>query len=181
MAWDDATGQMVLASNQAAPDGGTWTWNGSRWVRQARGDLPSGSALIGMAVDPTTHLLLGVSCCLSSNGIASTLAWDGTAWHQLDAGSEPTFTVGLIRDPAGARLLMFGDPATDSGRDIWAWTGLTWSLLPGTRLPNFPAGAVADTDTNQVLILGSVTEPVQGDPQPVHIWALVGSAWRQLA
>src|ERR1019366_1954551 len=44
MAWDDVAGQMVLVSNQPAPYGGTWAWNGSRWMRQAHGDLPSGTS-----------------------------------------------------------------------------------------------------------------------------------------
>ena len=181
MAWDDVAGQMVLVSNQPAPYGGTWAWNGSRWMRQAHGDLPSGTSLIGMAVDPVTRMLLGVSCCLAGNGTTSTLAWDGAAWHQLNTGTAPSFTVGLVRDPASARLLMFGDPSTDSGKDIWAWTGHDWSLVTGAHLPNFPAGAVTDTNAGHVLIVGSVTEPVQGNPQPVHVWSLMGSTWHQLA
>lgn len=181
MAWDGTAGEMVLVSNEPAPQGGTWTWNGVRWMRSPGGDLPPGTSLIGMAVDPVTRVLLGVSCCLAGNGSASTLAWDGAAWHPLSTGNAPSFMVGLVTDPQRARLLMFGDPPTDSGRDIWSWTGHDWSLVTGARLPNFPAGAVTDTDGGHVLIVGSVTEPVQGDPRPVRIWLLDGATWRQLA
>jgi hypothetical protein len=181
MAWDDDLSELVLVNSNGQGNGQTWTWNGSRWVRQARGDLPSGASVIGMAADPVTRELLGVSCCLTGNGSASTLAWDGAAWHQLGTATAPSFIVRLVRDPATARVLLFADPSTDSGKDIWAWTGRDWSLLGGARLPNFPAGAVADTDAGHVVIVGSVTEPVQGAPLPVHIWSLTGSTWRQLA
>ena len=79
------------------------------------------------------------------------------------------------------RVLLFGDPSVACGREMWSWTGRDWQLLSGARLPVFPAGAVIDTDAGNVVIVGSVVEPVQGQPQPVQLWSLTGNTWRQLA
>ncbi len=177
MAWDDVRQQMVLVNGLTATGGSTWTWNGSRWVRQAGGDL-RGTFLIGMAVDPVTHAVLGVGCCATGTGATSTLAWDGASWHQLSPRTVPAFTVGLVRDPASGRLLMFGDPSLAS--QVWSWTGQDWTLRPNVQLPEFPAAAVTDTRTGQVVIVGSASEPVQGNPQPVHVWSLTRTGWRQL-
>jgi hypothetical protein len=179
MAWDDPSGQMVLVSSATAPNGSTWTWDGSRWVREAHGDLPPGTSLIGMTVDPVTRVLLGVSCCADGDGATTTLAWDGAAWHPLSTRTTPAFMVGVVADPASARILMFGDPPTDSGKDIWSWTGHDWTLVKGAQLPVFPSRSVADTDDGHVVIVGSMAEPVQGHPQPVQVWSLTGTTWQR--
>ena len=177
MAWNDSSNQMVLVDN-AGNNSGTWTWSGTQWVRMAHGDLPAGAFLIGMAVDPVTRVLLGVSCCAIGGGATSTLAWDGGAWHQLSTNTVPGFTVALVRDPISNRLLMFGDPSL--APQVWSWTGRDWALRRNVQLPEFPAAAVTDTHTGQVVIVGSAVEPVQGSPQPVHVWTLTSATWRQL-
>lgn len=176
MAWDDSRRQMVLVDK--ASNSGTWTWSGTRWLRQPHGDLAAGTSLIGMAEDPVSHLLLGVSCCATGGGATSTLTWDGSAWHQVGTNTVPGFTVALVRDPISNRLLMFGDPALVP--QVWSWTGRDWALRRNVELPQFPSGAVADTRTGEVVIVGSAAEPVQGSPQPVHVWTLTATGWSQL-
>jgi hypothetical protein len=180
MAWDDTHRQMVLVSTQAGLARQTWTWNGSRWVEQSQGALPQGVAALGIAVDPVTHALLAVLCCDPSGGTTSTYTWDGAAWHRVTTHTTPAFTVGLVRDPLSARLLMFGDPSVVPGKQLWSWSGRDWTLVAGARLPVFPTRAVTDTDLGQVVIVGSAVEPVQGNPQPMQVWSLNGTAWRQL-
>jgi hypothetical protein len=180
MAWDATTEQMVLVTTGADPGAQTWTWNGSRWDHRAGGDPPAGTYLIGMTVDPVSQRLVGVSCCTTGAGDASTLAWDGAAWHALTTSSTmPGFTVGLVRDPVSDRLLLFADPSIAA--EVWSWSGRQWSIVPNATVPVFPAASMIDTDTHRVVIVGSVAEPVQGTPQPVQVWTLDGgTAWRRL-
>ena len=180
MAWDDATGQMILVNSNPGTAAGTWTWNGSRWLQQPRGHLPPGTGVIGMAPDPVTHKLLAAVCCAPGDGATSTLSWDGAMWRTVATHTSPGFAVGMVRDPASNRLLLFGDPSIDAGRDLWSWDGRDWALLTAAQLPNFPAAVVADTNAGHVVIVGSILEPVQGHPQPVHVWSLNGLSWRQL-
>ena len=177
MAWDDTRRQMILVDN--AGDGrGTWAWSGSSWVRRPGGEVPSGTFFVGMAVDPVTQALLGVSCCSPGQGEVSTLSWDGARWRQLTTRTVPGFTVSLVRDPVSRRLLLFGAPSIAA--EVWSWNGRDWSLLPNETVPVFPTRAVVDPDTHRVDIIGSVAEPVQGSPQPLQLWTLLGPSWVQL-
>jgi hypothetical protein len=148
-------------------------------VRETGGDLPADVSFVGMAVDPAMRTLIGASCCLSADGSTSTWAWNGTVWRQLSAGVQPTFTVGLALDPAGGTLVLLGAPAFVADRQMWSWNGRVWTLVPGVHLPAFPAAAVTDSDDGHLVILGSLAEPVQGTPQPLHIWSWAGSIWTQ--
>jgi hypothetical protein len=178
MAWDGTRNQMLLVNNMTDINSGTWVWSGSSWVRRPRGDLPAGTFLLGMDVDPVTHALLGVSCCSQGQGEIATLSWDGAAWHHVTTTTVPGFTVSMVRDPVSSRILLFADPSIAA--EVWSWTGSDWSLLPNERVPVFPTKAVVDSDTHRVLIVGSAAEPVQGRPQPVQLWTLLGSSWAQL-
>ncbi len=180
MAWDGPRNQMVLVNAQPGSAGGTWTWDGARWAHQARGSLPAGTEVVGLATDPVAHVLLAVTCCAVNNGTASTLAWDGAVWHTMTTHTTPGFAVGVVRDPLSDRLLLFGDPAIAPGRDLWSWSGRDWTLVATPALPIFPTRAVADTDAGHVVIVGSVAEPVQGHPQPLHVWTLTTSGWHRL-
>ncbi len=180
LAWDDAHGQMVLAGANPLRSGGTWTWSGSRWIRAPGGDLPPGTFLVGMAIDPVTGMLLGASCCSSDQASTFTWSWNGSVWRTVTTRTQPAFTVGLVRDAESSRLLLFADPSLAAGGEIWSWSGRDWTLLAGERLPVFPAGAALNTDSGHVVIVGSVAEPVQGTPQPVQTWERSASRWRQL-
>ena len=180
MAWDKPRGVMVLVTGRGPSSTDTWTWSGSRWVRSVRGGLPSGTLLVGLALDPLTQTLLGASCCSVSQGATSTWSWDGVAWSSLASTDVPTFTVALATDPTTGHVLLFGDPSLASGREMWSWSGRDWVLLAGARLPAFPSGAVTDSTAGHLVVVGSVAEPILGHPQPLRIWSLSGSTWRQL-
>jgi hypothetical protein len=180
MAWDPLLNEMVLVIGRGSSSGGTWTWNGSRWIEQVGGGLPSGTFLVGLAVDPATRTLLGASCCSVGQGATSTWAWDGTTWRAVGTGAGPAFTVALALNPESGRPLLFADPPLAAGREMWSWSGQDWVLLTGARLPAFPGGAVTDTVDGHVVVVGSLAEAVLGNPQPLHIWSLSGSTWRQL-
>ncbi len=70
---------------------------------------------------------------------------------------------------------------------MWSWTGGDRMLLTGARLPVFPEAAVTATEDGvagisgppirHIVMVGSFAEPVQGQPQPIHLWSWTGSAW----
>jgi hypothetical protein len=63
MAYDDATGTVVLFGGAARPNSGggftrifgdTWTWDGTTWTQQAPAASPSARQLAAMAYDAAT-------------------------------------------------------------------------------------------------------------------------------
>ncbi|HEY8755359.1 MAG TPA: hypothetical protein VIN65_03280 [Candidatus Dormibacteraeota bacterium] len=180
MAWDAARSEMVLVSSQGNSTGTTWIWTGVRWERQPGGDVPAGIFFAGMAVDPSTTTLLAASCCVQDQAMVSTWSWTGSEWHRIITGAQPAFIAGLAVDPERGRIIMCGDPALASGREMWTWSGQDWTLLVGARLPVFPSVELTDTSSGRLLILGSVDQPTQGAPQPIHLWSLSGSTWSRL-
>lgn len=180
MAWDDVLGEMVLVAGAGNTSGETWTWRNTRWVRTPGGDVPVGASFVAFAVDPISRALLAVSCCSPAEGATTTWAWDGTAWRSIRTRAQPAFTATLALDPAGGRLLLLADPVLAAGREMWSWSGQDWSPLTGARLPAFPQAEITDLGSGQVVILGSFAEPVQGSPQPIHVWSWTEATWRQL-
>ena len=178
MAWNDTSQAMVLVGMGKGMHDQTLVWNGSAWVRQLGGDLPAGVSLVAMVADPGGGLL-GVACCPQGQDLTSTWTWRDGTWRQLATHTQPGFTVALALDPPSGRLLLFGAPFLDPGSTLWAWTGSDWQAL-ATRLPAFPEAVVSDSTSGHTLLVGSVIEAVQGNPQPVHVWSLTGSAWREL-
>jgi hypothetical protein len=172
MAWDGASNEMVLIAGD-----GTWLWSKTRWVRQPRGDLPSGTAIGGAAFDPVTQALIAVTCCAPH---ITTYRWDGMAWHQISTGSNAPAIVSLALDPVSNRLLLCSDPTTSVvGQQMWSWSGSTWGRLAGARLPALPEAEVTDVEDGHVLILDFVIQVTQGAPQPIHVWSWTGSSWTQ--
>ncbi len=180
MAWDGRRNHMTLVDNNGASAVGTWTWNGAGWTRQAAGDLPAGTYVIGLAVDPVTGELLAASCCATGQATTSTFAWNGFSWRRLVTRTQPLFTVTLAVDPVARRVVLCADPSLVGGRDMWSWTGRDWRLLEGGRLPVFPEAEVTDTASGHLVIVGSFAEPVQGAPQQVHVWSWDATTWTQV-
>ena len=61
-----------------------------------------------------------------------------------------------------------------------SWTGRTWTLMNVARLPVEPVAEISDATSGRLLIFGSATPSSQYVAQPVHVWALTGTTWRQL-
>jgi hypothetical protein len=173
-------GQLILVVN---PDGAlaqTWLWNGTSWTHAPDGDPPAAASLIAMAVDPPSRSVLGISCCLAAQGVTSTLAWTGTTWRQLATPTKPLFGVGVTPDPTSHRLVLFADPDLVSGGETWSWDGHDWNHMAGATLPAFPEAVATDVGAGTMVLLGSLVQPVLGNPQqPLHVWSWTGSAWSQ--
>jgi hypothetical protein len=172
MAWDATLNEMVLVAGDQ-----TWVWVQTRWMRQPKSDLPSGTAIGGLAFDPRTRALLAISCCAPQ---VTTYTWDGVAWRKIGSSANSPAIVSLAVDPVSNTLLLCSDPTQVTvGHQMWSWTGSAWVALAGAGLPALPQAEVTDVDDGHVLIVASVIDPTQEFPQPVHLWSWTGTTWDQ--
>ena len=161
MAYDQATGQLLLLSAplSATGPGQTWTWNGTAWT--VVGTTPKNDEA-SMAYDASSgQMLLYAGAPFS--GAGSTWSWDGSTWTEVAAGGPPQrWLASMAYDPVTSELLLYGGrnagavgPASDLA-DTWAWSGTAWvqreaASSPGGR----EAGSLAyDGATGQLVLFG---------------------------
>lgn len=179
MAWDNATGQMVLVDSSASTATKTWVWAGDHWVTQPLRDLPAGTFGGGMTFDPATHTLLLVSATPPNGASTTTWLWEAAGWRKLRV-TVAAAPWGVALDLAGGHLLLFGTLPGGRGAQLWSWDGVAWVPVSDSALPIQPEADITDYDRGQVLALGSLFQPNQGLPQPLESWAWSGSAWLRL-
>lgn len=86
MAWDAARDEMLLVTSAGMlTNGETWTWHGTRWVREAHGDLAAVVLAGTMAYDPASQTVLLVTPAASNFAHQETFAWNGSSWDVLVA------------------------------------------------------------------------------------------------
>jgi len=113
MAFDPATGQVLLFGGQSASGfmSDTWTWDGTDWTPMA--DLgstppPMRDAVITQA-GPNGLLLVG-GTMQGGKAVSGEWFWDGAAWYRMDA-------LGYSHPRPGAAA------AYDSNTEIAVWYG----------------------------------------------------------
>jgi hypothetical protein len=185
MAWDDALREMVLVTAGSAPAGDqTWVWSGSHWIVKIDGAVAPGAFDLPMAFDPVTRSLIAEGCCYAPRSqlgaLDATWRWDGQRWQQLAGTAQPLPGSALALNPAIDRLTLCNCGPMLALPVLAVWSGQTWGLLDVARLPVEPVAEITDATNGQLLILGSPTPSSQFVAQPVHLWALSGSTWRQL-
>lgn len=147
MAFDAATGQVVLFGANQPGGHNTWTWEGSNWT-QHPSTTPdaANTAMASMAYDPHSRKTVLFGGQGSDGGdLDTTWTWDGSTW--TSAGSAPNApTAGLAPAPRhGAAMaydrnlngwLLFGGmsskPAPNFApgalnNDTWLWDGTRWT------------------------------------------------------
>jgi hypothetical protein len=181
MAWDNATGQMVLVTSSAPNASTTWVWAANHWVTQPLHDLPAATFISGMTFDPATHTLLLVSATPTppNGGTTSTWLWDAAGWRKLRASVAAT-PCGVALDVASDHPLLCGIPPGGLVAQFWSWSGAAWVPLSDSQLSIQPGAETTDIDRGQVLMLGPLSQPNQGSPQPLELWAWSGFAWQRL-
>lgn len=186
MAWDDALSEMVLVTSAGnAPDGDqTWTWTAGRWVPKIHGAVAPSAFALPMAFDLLTRSLIAEGCChtpVSALGaLDTTWRWDGDRWHQLVSTAEPLPGSSLALDPSSGRLELCNCGPMLALPVLASWTGQRWELMNVARLPIEPVAEITDATHGRLLIVGSATPSNPFIAQPVHLWSLSGSVWRQL-
>ena len=186
MAWDEALSEMVLVTTAGSAPGGdqTWVWGGMRWVLKIHGAVAPSAFDLPMAFDPITRSLIAEGCCYAPQSrlgaLDTTWSWDGDRWLQLAGTAAPLPGSALALNPSTGRVTLCNCGSILALPTLAAWTGRTWALMKAARLPVEPVAEVGDSTTGRLLVFGSTTPGNQYVAQPVHLWALVGSAWRQL-
>jgi hypothetical protein len=186
MAWDDALKQMVLVTAAGAAPGGdqTWVWNGAHWVLRIHGGVAPSAFDLPIAFDPVTRSLIAEGCCYAPQSplgaLDTTWRWDGDRWQQLPGTAEPLPGSALALNPSTGRLTLCNCGPMLALPALLSWTGRRWVLLDVGRLPVEPVAEISDATSGRLLIFGSATPSSQFVAQPVHLWALDGTAWQQL-
>jgi hypothetical protein len=186
MAWDEALSEMVLVTAAGNAPGGdqTWTWSGRHWMLKIHGAVAPSAFDLPMAFDPLTRSLIAEGCChapVSQLGaLDTTWRWDGERWHQLAGTAEPLPGSSLALDPSAGRVELCNCGPMLALPVLASWTGQTWELMNVARLPIEPVAEITDATHGQLVIVGSALPSNPYVAQPVHLWSLSGSAWRQL-
>ena len=181
MAYDAATRTAVLfggASVKTGRDaGGTWTWDGSTWAKQAPAASPSPRDGASMAYDAATGTVVLFGGFAQTTGLYlhDTWTWDGSTWtKQAPAASPPAWgAAGMAYDAATHSVVLFGGP----NGDTWTWNGSTWAKQAPAASPSPRAGAgmAYDAATGTVVLFGGIgysTGRYLGDT-----WTWDGTTW----
>ncbi len=159
MAYDGATGQMVLFGGQGGAGnssffGGTYLWGGTAWTKVLSASAtdtsttPSERAFGAMAYDPASKQLILFGGQNGPNADGGTWVWNGTTrtWSNLNlsAPSAPQarFGASMAYDPQLKELILFG--GFDAGASLdttWAWNGASWSKITTATTPPARYGA----------------------------------------
>lgn len=159
MAYDAATGKIVLFGGGTTPQGDTWTWDGSTWTQQHPANSPSPRLGAGMAYDAATQSVV----LFGGNGgrrMNDTWIWDGSNWTQRFPPASPPAREdsAMTYDLLAAVVVLFGGTPSDTSaaRDTWTWDGNTWTQLAQPASPSLRQGPRMTTDgqTEQVVLFG---------------------------
>ena len=181
MAYDPATGHLVLFGGFQLGPGGvytesgylndTWTWSGSTWTQLSPATSPPARFGASMAYDSGTgQLVLFGGGGATAGPDNDTWTWNGTTWTQLNPATSPPGQDGasMAYDSGTGQLVLFG---TDGS--TWTWSGSTWTQLsPATSPPAQDGASMAyDSGTGQLVLFGT----------DGSTWTWNGSTWTQLS
>lgn len=202
MAFDAATGQVVLLGATQAGDAETWTWDGTNWTQQHPTTTPdvANMAMASMAYDPHSKRIVLFGGQASDGGDSgATWTWDGSTWTQVSSAPGPPnaapspsarAAAALTYDPKLNGLLLFGGSSTQPApnynaqsptlhRDTWLWDGTHWTLKDSGQSADAPPPGnyhmITDQATQTPLLLGTDKGSKQWQQ-----WAWDGTHWQQL-
>ena len=169
MAYDPATGTVLLFTGCCSTPGQsqTWSWSGTTWTRLSPPKSPPAGDNSSMTYDAATATVLLLL------GSGQTWNWNGTTWIRSSPPTSPPVGSGwsMDYDPATATVLLFG--GTGSARtpagaaspiavldETWSWNGAAWTKLSPATNPGPRAGAsmAYDPDTKAILLFGDEYE-----------------------
>lgn len=182
MAYDDATGTIVLVTSDALgsqhPD--TWTWDGTDWTEHASATQPTArwAPALGYDQDTTSLLLFGGSAGYNGTDLNDTWQWDGSNWTQASPAAAPPARAAATMDydSAAHGMLLFG--SDHGGTDTWLYANGTWTQQNPTQTPSgrgYAASAYDPVDSAEIVAFGgqggSVSQPL------ADLWLFNGGNW----
>jgi hypothetical protein len=163
----------------------TWLWNGAAWVRAHPATSPPGRYDASEAFDPQAGEVLLFGGVLKTGQPANdTWAWDGSTWHEVDAGrGGPAGGAGsdMAWDSALNQVVLV---TRDGGAGAtWIWNATHWVRAVAGDLGTSDAGIVIGFDplSNSLMAEGCC----QSQPDAMlatlpSTWRWNGSAWNLL-
>ncbi|HEY6468931.1 MAG TPA: hypothetical protein VI434_04120 [Candidatus Dormibacteraeota bacterium] len=191
MAYDDATGQVVLFGGDTYNGKGnaladTWIWNGTLWSQRKVSPSPPGRIGAAMAYDPVTkQVVLFSGIGNDSKAEDDTWVWNGASWRDARPATNPPprNDAAIAFDPALGKIVMFGGWDAASGGasmdgDTWTWDGTNWTELHPSSNPAPRAGSVMAYDpvSHNLLIFGGDA----GNTTSNETWLFNGHAWTRV-
>jgi hypothetical protein len=170
MAYDAARSRTVLFGGLAggAPQGDTFTWNGTGWASAAGG--PPARSDHAMVFDPGRARVVMFGGSGASGLLGDTWEWNGSAWAQVaTTGPSPRSGHAMTYDSARGRVLLLGGPGGAGPADVWEWNGTTWrDVTPPGALPEAREGhrAAFDPVRGRAVVFGS------NAVLPASVWGL---------
>jgi hypothetical protein len=189
MAYDPATGDMVLFGGDQVTDGtgvllsDTWTWDGSTWTEQFPSASPAARYGASLAYDAATGDLVLFGGVTSAGDASDTWTWNGTTWTPLLPKNSPParYAASVADDQATGLVVLFGGLANHTMlSDTWTWDGTTWTQQhPGSKPPaRYAASMGYDAATATVVLFGGYEGGLTGLSDT---WTWNGSNWSQQA
>lgn len=198
MAFDEATGQMVLFGgaqfNGAQVNflNDTWIWSNPcpntplDWTQLLPAASPPARDSASMAQDPASGQVILFGGENNIGNFNDTWNWNGSNWVQITTAHSPTPRSGaaMAFDSAG-HLILFGGINIEGGGflgDTWSWNGSDWTQLSPTTSP--PARSYAtmafDQATGQLILFGGFNSAHK--PSLFQdTWRWNGTTWVQLS
>ncbi len=187
MAFDPATGQMVVFGGQTQSNvfGDTWTFGlpsglPRTWTQQSPATSPPARSGAGMSFDPTTGKLNLFGGYNGTSFLGDTWTYDGTNWTQQTPAQSPPARGpgGMAFDPAIGKTVLFGGISGSTFRnDTWTYNGTTWTQQTTAQSPpGRSAGAMAfDPATGKMVLFGGY----DGTSYLGDTWTYDGTNWTQ--
>ena len=183
MAYDTATGQLVLFGGPSGPTTRlpttTWVWSGTTWTKLAPSQSPPGRSRATMAYDAHTDQLIVFGGLGTSGPLSTTWSWNGSTWTKLSPSQSPPERSGasMAYDAHTGQLIVFGGLGTTGPLSTtWSWNGSTWTKLAPSQSPPERSGAsmAYDAAIGYLVLIG-------GSTLSATTWIWNGTTWTKLS
>ena len=186
MAYDPATGQVILFGGAALLEsyGDTWSFDGKAWEQLHPAHSPGKLSGAAMAYDEKRRelVLWGGAVGLGENASAvkDTWTWDGQDWTlKTHVGPSARGETGMGYDPSLGMVVLFGGSQLNTiyQAEMWAWDGSSWTKLQLTPRPSPRRGPGFSADgQGGLLLFGGATFKANAGPGEMGV--PVGDTWR---
>ncbi len=181
MAYDAATGKVVLTGGEGGGGPETWIYDGLTWAEQSTPQSPPQLYASGVAYDAAREQVV-IADGLVSGGMRSlTWTYDGTTWaEQHPAQSTPQlFVPAMAYDSATEEVVLFGgQEELSASNETWTWDGTTWTRqsTPQSPPPRIAASMAYDAATKELILFGGISNGSYSN----ETWAYDGATWTHL-